>query len=225
MVASYLSLIGLSLASPRRAARRVLDPPPRAYDGLLLAVTASCVFMAATKLLETGFGATIVDVVNAFFAYYDQRAAEEFAAGRISEMPAQTRFAPLGPFWLRVVNDLAAHVITVSIGAGAAWMIGARLEGKGSLAAMRTVFGAWLLAVLAPLTILVETLMFSTSVQMLPNIMLLGGVLNIYALYALAAFIAEAHGFKSTGKTFLALMPGALIFYLILRELEKLAGA
>lgn len=219
MVVSYLSLIGLALVAPRKAARRILAPTPTNLDGLTLAIAASCVYLVGLSLIEQALGRTIVDVINALLDQLSAQMQAEVAAGRQEIAPELPRLAAIPPLWERALIDIAMNIALVSLGGGLIWFFGAQAGGTGAIAEIRAVLGVWLLAVHAPIALIGYALIFTASLERVPNILMMTIAALVYALFILAAFIAEAHRFRSTFLTFIALIFGVFALYILLGAL------
>lgn len=219
MVASYFSLIGLSFISPRRAARRVLTPEPGAYDGVLLALAASCLVLVGDKAIEYAFDGSWRDVLNTFIAEIERQARADILAGRRSGPIQMVRVPPAPPLWPYALIHIVTEIALVLVGGFVAWRMGLFFTGKGTLAGLRVIFGTWLLAVAAPLAIVFELLIQAATPNMLPPIIMFSALAFMYSAYLLAVFIAEAHRFSFAFLTFLALIPGGFLFYFLMEQL------
>ncbi|MCI4665548.1 MAG: hypothetical protein MRY74_12575 [Neomegalonema sp.] len=217
MLLSYLSLVGQAFSAPRRAAQRILTPQPGLFDGILLAIAASCITMAAMSVTELALARTVVDVINEMLAYVRTLLEAEVKAGKIkaADMPVFPKLGAPPALWFQAVVNIALGAAFVSLGGGLAWLIASKTGGKATLAATRAIFGAWLLAVYTPLTILLHALLLNASPQMIINGFVFAFAPMLYGLYILAAFIAEANKFKSARGSFFLLIIASIVLYMI----------
>lgn len=207
MIGNYLTMVGLAFGAPKRTARQLLSHEPTPLDAISIAVAASALMMFGVGAIELSLDRTLADFMNDVLVFLRELQQAQ-VDGDAAEFPFSTEPAPpMAPLWSRTVFVvLPADLVFSVAGGAAAAAIGGALGGNGKTVALMTVFGAWLLLIRTPLLLIFYFIACMSPPETVFNLTLLLIVLSFYSTYVLAAFIAEAHGFKTAFGTFMALI-------------------
>lgn len=197
-------------AAPQRSAQRILTRAPGLGDSVVMALAGIVLSLCMIKLVEVGSGVTIGEAMLEL--------ARHVWPDEQIEAPA-----PIDqPAWpVALIVDIGSHLALSSIFVLIATGFGRLVGGGGGFAAVAAVVAWWILAT-APSQIVQSGLLIWTGLtaSALAAVLLLAT--QLYLLYMFAAFLAQAHGFRSPLSVMLALLVGGLA--LLLSPFSAISG-
>ncbi|MEM1419150.1 MAG: YIP1 family protein [Pseudomonadota bacterium] len=203
----YLSRVGEALINPRASARRMVLAQPTWNEAIMMVVAGYAI--AAALLQAIQIGAPELLATPSTQPASDANGEPARTPGLLEKHGLELILA-LFQFW--IVSSLA-------------WFVGVQAGGKATRRQIMGVVG-WHTLATAPLAPVLSVAMAVTVQQhasiFAPLILIATGV---YVLYIFAAFIAQAHGFKSIPQVMFATFGVSIAVALFFTILASILGA
>ncbi|MEL6978889.1 MAG: YIP1 family protein [Pseudomonadota bacterium] len=197
-----------ALSDPRASARRILRAQPTPGEAVAMAVAGFALGYLALRLAEIGLGRTVTEALEPL--------SEPTAAA--SSAPAAAQVSAMGLLVTGLLLALAQFVIVAVLG----WRLGALAGGSARFEQMLGVVG-WHALATAPLDVAAKTVLIMSSPGLAAVGLIVVAAAGFYVIYLLAAFVAEAHSFESSGQVLIAMI-GVMIMFMLLAAIFSGAG-
>lgn len=199
MVSLLVSHWAEALTDPRASARRILRASPTPGEAVSMALAAFALSFVALRLIEFGLGVTVTEALAPLTETSGEALEKQLASERSMAGVA-----------IVALVKLAQFVLVAILG----WRLGVLAGGEARFEQVLAIVG-WHALATAPLDVAAQAFLILSAPGLAALGVIVMAIASFYAMYLLAAFLAEAHGFESVGQVLIAMI-GVMMGFVVL---------